>query len=234
MGETVNLLIVEDNESDAALVVRQLERAGYTVATARRVDRAAEFGAALGACAWSAVLCDYALPGFSPEEALAQVQASGLDLPFVLVSASLSDEEAGRLMALGAHDYVHKHDLARLAPALSRSLAEARGRQARRDAEDGLRARDAHLRIWNEVVDGLHEGIVVTSLAGDILDCNPAFERITGYARAEVLGLNPRVLKSGRHDAAFYAGLWDALVTRGSWTGEVWNRRKTKAFAACC
>ena len=80
MGETVNLLIVEDNESDAALVVRQLERAGYTVATARRVDRAAELGAALEACAWSAVLCDYALPGFSPEEALAQVQASGLDL----------------------------------------------------------------------------------------------------------------------------------------------------------
>lgn len=147
MGETLKLLIVEDNESDAALVVRQLERAGYTVATARRVDRAAEFQVALAACAWSAVLCDYALPGFSPEEALAQVQASGLDLPFVLVSASLSDEEAGRLMALGAHDYVHKHDLARLAPALSRSLAEARGRQARRDAEDGLRARDAHLRI---------------------------------------------------------------------------------------
>ena len=227
MGETLKLLIVEDNESDAALVVRQLERAGYTVATARRIDRAAEFQVALAACAWSAVLCDYALPGFSPEEALAQVQASGLDLPFVLVSASLSDEEAGRLMALGAHDYVHKHDLARLTPALSRSLAEARGRQARRDAEDGLRARDAHLRIWNEVVDGLHEGIVVTSLAGDILDCNPAFERITGYARAEVLGLNPRVLKSGRHDAAFYAGLWDALVTRGSWTGEVWNRRKS-------
>ncbi|HNC67793.1 MAG TPA: response regulator, partial [Thauera aminoaromatica] len=81
MGETVNLLIVEDNESDAALVVRQLERAGYTVATVRRVDRAAELGAALEACAWSAVLCDYALPGFSPEEALAQVQASGLDLP---------------------------------------------------------------------------------------------------------------------------------------------------------
>ncbi len=102
MGETVNLLIVEDNESDAALVVRQLERAGYTVATARRVDRAAEFGAALGACAWSAVLCDYALPGFSPEEALAQVQDSGLDLPFLVVSASLGDEDAGRLMALGA------------------------------------------------------------------------------------------------------------------------------------
>lgn len=57
------------------------KRAGYTVATARRVDRAAEFQVALGACAWSAVLCDYALPGFSPEEALAQVQASGSTCP---------------------------------------------------------------------------------------------------------------------------------------------------------
>ncbi len=92
--------------------------------------------------------------------------------------------------------------------------------------EDGLRTREAHLRIWSEVVDGLHEGIVVTNLAGDILDCNPAFERITGYARAEVLGLNPRLFKSGRHDATFYSELWDALVTRGAWVGEIWNRRK--------
>ncbi len=91
---------------------------------------------------------------------------------------------------------------------------------------DGLRSREAHLRIWSEVVDGLNEAIVVTALDGAILDCNPAFERITGYARAEVLGLNPRILKSGRHDAAFYAELWDALATRGSWVGELWNRRK--------
>ena len=92
--------------------------------------------------------------------------------------------------------------------------------------EGGLRTREAHLRIWSEVVDGLNEGIVVTGLDGAILDCNPAFERITGYSRAEVLGLNPRILKSGRHDAAFYAALWDALVTQGSWVGEIWNRRK--------
>ena len=91
---------------------------------------------------------------------------------------------------------------------------------------DDLRTREAHLHIWSEVVDGLNEGIVVTGLDGTILDCNPAFERITGYSRAEVLGLNPRILKSGRHDAVFYAALWDALVTRGSWVGELWNRRK--------
>jgi len=95
---------------------------------------------------------------------------------------------------------------------------------------DGLRTHEAHLRIWSEVVDGLSEGIVVTGLDGAILDCNPAFERITGYTRAEVLGLNPRILKSGRHDAAFYAELWDALITRGSWVGELWNRRKDGEF----
>ncbi|MEW8320814.1 MAG: EAL domain-containing protein [Candidatus Thiodiazotropha sp.] len=70
------------------------------------------------------------------------------------------------------------------------------------------------------------EGIIITSPTGDILDVNAAFTRITGYSREEVVGRNPSILKSGKHDPEFYKDLWRSLHEHGSWTGEIWNRRK--------
>ncbi|WP_018947094.1 EAL domain-containing protein [Thioalkalivibrio sp. AKL17] len=71
-----------------------------------------------------------------------------------------------------------------------------------------------------------NEGILITDPQGRILDVNAAFSRITGYRREEVLGRNPSMLQSGKHDEAFYADLWQTLRAEGSWSGEVWNRRK--------
>ncbi len=71
------------------------------------------------------------------------------------------------------------------------------------------------------------EGILITDAERRILDVNPAFTRITGYDRAELLGKNPRVLSSGRQSAEFYAELWKTLTETGSWHGELWNRRKS-------
>lgn len=70
------------------------------------------------------------------------------------------------------------------------------------------------------------ESILVTDAAGHIIEVNPAFSRITGYERDEVLGLHPSLLKSGRHGSAFYAEIWREIKARGAWKGEVWNRRK--------
>ncbi|WP_374325541.1 PAS domain S-box protein [Azonexus sp.] len=71
-----------------------------------------------------------------------------------------------------------------------------------------------------------NEAIILTSADGTILDVNPAFTEITGYERAEVLGDNPRLLKSNLQSADFYAGLWRAITQEGRWSGEIWNRRK--------
>lgn len=71
------------------------------------------------------------------------------------------------------------------------------------------------------------EGIVITSAQGLIIDVNRAFEAITGYARTEVLGQNPRLLSSGRQGKEFYADLWHSVGQHGGWSGEVWNRRKS-------
>ena len=70
------------------------------------------------------------------------------------------------------------------------------------------------------------DGIVLTDLQGNIVDVNPAFCAATGYARDELLGHNPRMMKSDRHDAEFYRRLWHALVHEGHWQGEVWDRRR--------
>jgi diguanylate cyclase (GGDEF)-like protein/PAS domain S-box-containing protein len=70
------------------------------------------------------------------------------------------------------------------------------------------------------------EAMTVTDASGTILDINPAFTRLTGYTADEVIGKNPRILKSGRHDVAFYQEMWQALDTTGRWQGEIWNKRK--------
>ncbi|MDX8379790.1 MAG: EAL domain-containing protein [Gallionella sp.] len=70
------------------------------------------------------------------------------------------------------------------------------------------------------------EGMTVTSCEGNILQVNSAFSKITGYSAAEVIGENPRILRSGRHDAAFYTAMWESINGTGSWEGEIWNRRK--------
>jgi diguanylate cyclase (GGDEF)-like protein/PAS domain S-box-containing protein len=82
------------------------------------------------------------------------------------------------------------------------------------------------LRLHTTAFDNSHEGITLTNAQGEILDVNPAFTRITGYERSEVIGRNPRVLKSGRHDPAFYAAMWKSILETGTWRGEIWNRSK--------
>lgn len=88
------------------------------------------------------------------------------------------------------------------------------------------RADEDSLRQAAAVFDSTQEGVLVTDRNQRIVHVNPAFSRITGYSADEVLGQDPRLFKSGRHDTAFYNGLWNALTQRGSWSGEIWNRRK--------
>jgi diguanylate cyclase (GGDEF)-like protein/PAS domain S-box-containing protein len=84
-----------------------------------------------------------------------------------------------------------------------------------------------NLRLAASVFANSLEGIMITDAEARILDVNEGFTRITGYERAEVLGRNPRLLSAGREDAAFYADMWRTLGERGSWRGEIWNRRKS-------
>ncbi|TAN80866.1 MAG: EAL domain-containing protein [Gallionella sp.] len=82
------------------------------------------------------------------------------------------------------------------------------------------------MRLATLVFQNSSEGMTVTDADGTIISVNPAFAVLTGYTAEEAVGKNPRILKSGRHDAAFYQNLWRDLNSSGHWQGEIWNRRK--------
>lgn len=82
------------------------------------------------------------------------------------------------------------------------------------------------LRLAAQVFGGSHSSILITDRDANLVLVNPAFSRVTGYADEEVLGKNPRILQSGRHDQAFFRDLWRDLQEKGFWQGELWNRRK--------
>nr|WP_315488517.1 EAL domain-containing protein [uncultured Rhodoferax sp.] len=85
---------------------------------------------------------------------------------------------------------------------------------------------EAHLQLAASVFTHAREGIMIVDASGQIVDVNDTFAQITGYGRAESIGRNPNMLKSGRQDAEFYGLMWKTLVERGHWSGEIWNRRK--------
>lgn len=85
---------------------------------------------------------------------------------------------------------------------------------------------ESQLRLSASVFENVQEGIVITDAQHHIIDVNAAFCRVSGYARAEVLGLNPRFLKSGIQPSSFYRILWEEVERCGFWTGEVFNRAK--------
>ncbi|MCK2089394.1 histidine kinase [Thauera aromatica] len=138
-------LLVEDSESDALLVLRQLRRSGFDVRHAR-VETAEELRAALHQERWDIVLSDCSLPGFDARTALEVLHSSGQDIPFIVISGTIGDETAIELMRTGAHDYLMKGNLARLGPAVQREIGEARMRAERRRTLAALRDSEASLR----------------------------------------------------------------------------------------
>jgi diguanylate cyclase (GGDEF)-like protein/PAS domain S-box-containing protein len=101
-----------------------------------------------------------------------------------------------------------------------RAIGIVRDIRQRKEAERGL-------RLGSSVIKQASEGIIVTDARGAISMVNPAFSRLTGYSEEEVIGANPKILQSGRHDAEFYTRMWAAMLEHGYWQGEVWNRRKS-------
>jgi signal transduction histidine kinase len=138
MSTPLRLLIVEDFEDDAVLLLRELRRSGYDPAH-EQVDNAAAMKAALDAKPWDVVVSDYSMPNFSAPAALNVLQQSGFDLPFIIVSGAIGEDAAVAAMKAGAHDYVMKGNMARLAPAIARELREVQIRRERRQAEQAFR-----------------------------------------------------------------------------------------------
>ena len=160
----LRVLQVEDTEDDSALVRLALMRAGYDV-FARRVDTASGLRHELARSHWDIVIADYTMPGFSGAKALAIVRAEHPDLPFIFVSGTIGEDAAVAAMRTGAHDYIMKDNLARLAPAVARELREARVRHERHVANQ----RVAYLAYHDSLTDLPNRALFLDRLQQAIL-----------------------------------------------------------------
>ncbi len=136
--EKLRLLLIEDHDDDAALLLRHLEKEGFDI-DSDRVETADGMIEMLNTHGYDLIISDFRLPKFSGEHALEIYKTSGLDIPFILVSGTIGEEVAVSMMKSGAHDYIMKDHIVRIGPAVTRELREAAIRHHRRQTLEELK-----------------------------------------------------------------------------------------------
>lgn len=256
----VRLLLVEDNPDDAELILEFLEDLpGLRVQadTAARQSRALEL---LAATQYDVMLLDLSLPDAFGLDALARFRREFPGLPIVILTGLSDEETAAAAARSGAHAYLVKGrvDQELLGRMIRYAIERARSQNALREDRDQLEeqvqqrtralmakneelqreaaqrvAAEAQTRLLAAAAQSAADAILITGVDGAIEYVNPAFEAMTGYAAAEVLGQNPRVLKSGQHDGAFYRRVFETVASGQSWHGQFVNRRKDGTLITC-
>ena len=192
MSQPLRLLVIEDSEDDAILLLRTLKKFGYEFSH-ERVETPEGMRTALDGSPWDIIISDYVIPGFGGLEALKIVQERHLDIPFIVVSGQIGEDAAVSTMKAGAHDYVMKDNLTRLGPAIGRELQEADVRRAKRQAQEALSESEQRFRQLAENIDAAfimsdwtpEEGL------GKVTYVSPAFATIW-QSPCEGLYQNPR------------------------------------------
>jgi two-component system, cell cycle sensor histidine kinase and response regulator CckA len=181
----LRVLIVDDSEDDFELLLRELRRGGYTP-EALRVDTPQDMLEAIKS-PWDVIISDYSMPHCSLFVALDIAQLHGLDVPFIIASGAIGEEMAVRAMKAGAHDFVMKDKLARLAPVIERELREAVVRRERRIAEQEVRYTRQYLA---SVFNSLPSVLLTATGQGVITQWNAAAEKYMGVPAEHAIGRN--------------------------------------------
>ena len=186
MATALNVLIVEDSEDDALLVVNALRRGGYDPRW-ERVDSSEGMREALTRRSWDLVISDYLMPRFDGFAALDSFKASGQDAPFIIVSGNIGEDIAVDAMRAGAHDYIMKDNLKRLVPAVDRELREVDVRRARKAAQDELGEATAMLEKVFSITKVM---VAYMDASFDFFRVNPAYARAYGREPQDFQGKN--------------------------------------------
>ena len=222
MKNELSILLVEDSPDDAELLRQTLHQAGLAP-TLHRVDSAYGLTDALARGPWDLVISDYNLPGFSGAEALQLLRAHPTYIPFIVVSGGIGEEEAVALLKSGADDFVMKDRLARLVPALERSLRDAQSRRESRQVQLALRESEARFKA---IVSNM-PGMVFQLQFGD--DGVPGFTFVSDGCHAlfgvpaDRLRDEPRLFFSSvlpEDLPSFMESMQTALQRRGIWYWE--------------
>jgi PAS domain S-box-containing protein len=183
----LRVLVVEDSEDDALLVLRELRRGGYEPRF-KQVDNPEAMRQALAEGEpWDVVLSDWRMPRLEAPEALRMLRASGSEAPFIIVSGKIGEDAAVEAVKAGAHDYVMKDDLARLPATVGRGLQEAEARRERERVERSLKESE---RRFRSLVMNSSDMITVFAPDGTRLYASPSIERILGYDPEDMIGGN--------------------------------------------
>jgi PAS domain S-box-containing protein len=183
MSIPLRLLILEDSEADAELVLHELRRSGYEPAWSR-VDNEADYLDSLSP-ALDIILADYSMPDFDALRALQILKSREIDIPFIIVTGAVGEEVVAECMRQGATDYLLKDRLGRLGSAVERALQEKLLNVEKQRAVNALRENEEKYR---SLFESSPEAITLVGLDSTILDCNVAAENIGGRQREELIG----------------------------------------------
>ena len=176
MSTPLRVLVLEDNPSDAELVVYELRQAGFELDW-KRVDSEPDYLALLDSNL-DVILADYHLPQFNGLDALHLMQDRGLDIPFILITGSLGDELAAESVRRGAADFLLKDRLARLGQAVTRALEQKRLREEKeRGVADLRKSEERYRKLFQESKDAIY----VTTIEGAFVDVNQSTLDLFGY-----------------------------------------------------
>lgn len=179
----IRILLVEDSEEDAILIVRKLKSDGFDISFLQ-VDTEQAMQDALNDD-WDVVLSDYNMPKFSALAALDVLKRSEKDLPFIVVSGNIGEDIAVQLMQAGAHDYVMKDNLTRLALAIDREIGDAK---IRIQKKEGIIALEHAVEEWDVTFNAMSDAVFILSTQYGIVKCNYAAEALIGKKREDIIG----------------------------------------------
>jgi PAS domain S-box-containing protein len=187
MADELRVLLIEDNEDDAVLLLRELKRLGYQIFSQRCSD-AACVNRALTDGVWDIVISDYSMNGFTAADALTIMQRKNLDLPFIITSGEIGEETAVEAMRAGAHDFLLKGKLTRLGAVIERELREAEIRRRRQQTEEELRQSEDR---FSRAFAASSIPIVIFALDDErILDANERFYDFFDFRPKDVIKAN--------------------------------------------
>lgn len=185
MSQSLRLLMVEDSDSDAALLLHALHQGGYEV-TSAVVQTPVAMRAALKRQEWDVITSDHAMPAFSAPAAMALAKTLRPGLPFIIVSGQIDLSLAVSLMRNGADDYVEKRELPRVIPAIERALRQVELRRERQEVRDALEVSETrYRRLFETAQDGI---LILDAISGAIDDVNPFLMDMLGYSKEEFVG----------------------------------------------
>lgn len=200
MRNNIRLLIIEDCEDDKELLLLHLKRGGFDV-ECHQVETEEELVKALDTQPWDLIISDYSMPGFDGISALRTVQATDLDIPFILISGAIGEEIAVEAMKAGASDYFMKGNLTRLIPAIKRELKEAKNRAEHRRIEQQRQ------RLEQLVQQSLNEIYIFDSRTLKFEYANKSTLRNLGYTHEELLNFTPLDIKKEYTETRFRLAL---------------------------